>query len=121
MWVQHIDNFVNFVVNLVEDGELSPKPVKVALIDDGVDGSHWMFGKNIKDGISFCTSSDHHQHVYNYWVPSGCHGTQMASLIQKVCPQVELYVARLQDGHKGNTRLIDPASAVKVSPFPLIG
>lgn len=118
MWVTYMNDFVNFVVNLVGDEELNTKPVKVALIDDGVDGSHKIFGGNIKDGISFCVSSDNDKHMYDYWGPSGCHGTQMASLIQKICPTVELYVARLQDGQVGGERRIDPASAVKVSRFP---
>lgn len=115
-----MNDFVNFVENL-DLGGLKPRPVKVALIDDGVDGAHKILGKNIKRGISFCSRPDSHNHVYSYCVPSGCHGTQMASLIHQVCPRVELYVARIQDMEVGRNRQIDAESAVKVNTFPRYG
>lgn len=97
----------------------STRSVKVALIDDGVDGTHRVLGSNIRAGKSFCVGTGPHNPVYSYFMPSGCHGTQMASLIRDVCPRVELYVARLQEMGGGGTRTLTAESAIKVGIFPV--
>lgn len=109
-----MNDFVNAVQNLKPACPI--KPVKVALIDDGVDGA--AFSENIKCGESFCGRNGPHNELYNYWMPTGCHGTQMASLICEVCPEVELYVARIQDIEVGRNRQLDAESAVKVNLTP---
>lgn len=103
MWLERMKYFVGFIETLSHEDEpstsppKSTRPVKVALIDDGVDGTHRVLGSNIQAGKSFCVGTGPHNPVYSYFMPSGCHGTQMASLIRDVCPRVQLYVARLQE------------------------
>lgn len=127
MWLERMKYFVGFIETLSHEDEPStsqdetsaspPKPtrpVKVALIDDGVDGTHRVLGSNIQAGKSFCVGTGPHNPVYSYFMPSGCHGTQMASLIRDVCPRVQLYVARLQELGGGGTRTLTAESAIKV-------
>jgi hypothetical protein len=72
--------------------------VKVALIDDGVDANHLHLRENIKGGVTYCTSSRGKRNVTNsYYASSTGHGTLMAALICFVCPDVQLYVAKLDD------------------------
>lgn len=130
MWLERMRYFVEFIETLSHEDELStsqdeasdspPKPtrpVKVALIDDGVDGTHRVLGSNIRAGKSFCVGPAPHNPVYSYFIPSGCHGTQMASLIRDVCPRVQLYVARLQELGGGGTRTFTAESTIKVGIF----
>lgn len=100
--------------------------IKVAVIDDGIDGFQADLIENIASGISYCKSSDAGNLLRAYYVPSGSHGTMMARLICRVCPKVKLYIARL-DEHKApnEKRLITAQSAEKVSAqsdfsFPIV-
>ncbi|KAK1834951.1 hypothetical protein QBC39DRAFT_182335 [Podospora conica] len=84
--------------------------VTVALIDDGVDGR--------LDYRSYGGQSFFKQHETNMTLPyyqSGSgHGTQMATLIKKICPVAKVFVVRLKDhpveGY-GVSRRIDAESA----------
>ncbi|KAF9634998.1 hypothetical protein BFW01_g5893 [Lasiodiplodia theobromae] len=98
----------------VEHPELARvRPVKIAIIDDGFDSSFDMMDiayAEIETGNSFWPSFPESAH--SYYVPSGNHGTQIASLICQLCPRSKLYIARLeeqftQSGH----RVINAASA----------
>lgn len=68
------------------------RKVKVALIDDGIDPVEINF--KVADGRAF-RENDQHASDDNYYVEAGPHGTVMATLIHKMCPMVELLVARL--------------------------
>ena len=90
--------------------------IKVAVIDDGIDGFQDELYDNIAAGASFCRSSDSGSLIRTYYVASGGHGTKMAQLIRRVCPKVKLYVARLQE-YKSPTdkkRFITARSAAEV-------
>lgn len=71
--------------------------IRVALIDDGIDGFESKLSQNIAHGVSFCRPSDTEDLMRTYYVSSGGHGTMMARLIRRMCPRVKLYVARLED------------------------
>lgn len=87
-----MDNFGDFILNYPREPQ---EPIKVALIDDGVDTAFQDLGSIIADGISFCTRENG---LYSsYYQSSGGHGTIIASLIRRVCPKVKLYVAKLDD------------------------
>lgn len=127
MWLERMKYFVEFIENLSSEDEqsacpaesaVSPKAVKVALIGDGVDGTHRVLANNIHGGKSFCVGIGPHNPVYSYFMPSGCNGTQMASLIRDVCPRVELYVVRLQELGGGGNRTLSAESAIKAGNFP---
>ncbi len=92
-------------------------PIKVAIIDDGVD---------VKDlectfigGRTFCTRDEEHNLNHPYYVSGAGHGTIMAKNIFSICPGAEFYVLRLDDhAHPSeeNVRQITPSSAAKASP-----
>lgn len=72
-------------------------PIKIAVIDDGVDGSLLSLDDKIVTGKSFCPYANSTDLMSPYYVSSGNHGTCMATLICKLCPEVSLYVARLDE------------------------
>ncbi|KAG0131236.1 hypothetical protein HOY82DRAFT_560245 [Tuber indicum] len=109
-WTKHMDTFVSFIVNIPADKE---RKIRVALIDNGVDGSYSRLGQIIKLGTSHCSHPHRHGQLNNYCTPSKSHGTQMASLISQICPKIELYVARILDMEAEDSRQIDVESVVK--------
>jgi len=48
-------------------------------------------------GTSFSGYSNFNSLINAYYIPSGGHGTKIASLICRVCPHVKLYIARLDE------------------------
>lgn len=94
--------------------------IRVAIIDDGIDGFDPSVSKKIEKGVSFCRplapgSADL---VRSYYVSSGGHGTMMAKLVSRICPPARLYIARLQEYTASNgKRYISPESATEVRPF----
>ncbi|KAI1123723.1 hypothetical protein F5Y10DRAFT_285770 [Nemania abortiva] len=71
------------------------EPIKVALIDDGVNINeleHTPIG-----GRSFCPRNEDKSRNFPYYVSSSGHGTVMASQIYRICPRVQLYVLKLED------------------------
>ena len=94
-------------------------PIKIAIIDDGVDASlEFLVGK-IAGGKSFCPYASSSDLMNAYYVPSGQHGTMMADLICKICPSCRLYIARLDErpSRSDSTRQITPESAALASPL----
>ncbi|KAK0630526.1 hypothetical protein B0T17DRAFT_653941 [Bombardia bombarda] len=102
--INKIKEFTNYIRNSpwIERPQISR--VKIAIIDDGLDPSLSIIDRKhsrVIAGQSFCTYSGYTQ---NYYVPSGNHGTQLASVICQICPEVDLVIARLaeQDTRSGN-------------------
>jgi hypothetical protein len=112
LWLQHMDSVADYVATI---GQNVKEDIKVAVIDDGIDGFQENITDNIVSGISFCRYSDSGNLMNAYYVPSGGHGTMMASLICRLCPQVKLFVARLEE-YKApfNKRHITARSAAEV-------
>ena len=89
--------------------------IKVAVIDDGIDGFENELSGSIAHGVSFCRSSDSENLIRTYYVSSGGHGTMMARLIRRMCPTVKLYVARLEEYRSlSGKRFITVRSATEV-------
>ncbi|KAK3356686.1 hypothetical protein B0T25DRAFT_603209 [Lasiosphaeria hispida] len=61
------------------------KPVKIAIIDDGVDASLDIFKGKIAGGKSFCPNPTSADLTNAYYAPEGKHGTMMANLICRIC------------------------------------
>lgn len=91
-----MESFATFIRNIA-DAELPSdrRPIKVAVIDDGIDAvyNEEQFSATLKGGESFCTGRKRPP----YFFSSTGHGTLMADLVQRVCPKVHLYVARLDE------------------------
>ncbi|RBR13229.1 hypothetical protein FVER53590_25652 [Fusarium verticillioides] len=90
---------------LLEPACLSTKanPVKVAIIDDGVDVSLESLRKKIAFGQSFCPYANSTDMMSPYFVSMSNHGTSMATLICNICPMVKLYIARLDQRQNSNS------------------
>ena len=71
--------------------------IKIAIIDDGVDANFDFLDGRIAIGKSFCSYANSSELIGSYYVPTGNHGTCMASIISSICPEVSLYVARLDE------------------------
>ncbi|KAE8348515.1 peptidase S8/S53 domain-containing protein [Aspergillus coremiiformis] len=95
-WISCLEEFALFLCN-------APKaaPVKIAIIDDGVDASYLNLHTKIAGGQRA------------YFAPLGRHGTWMASLISKLCPRPSLYIARLDEHPADGNRQITAKSAAK--------
>ena len=91
-------------------------PVRVAIIDDGVDINDQAVQSKIIGGISFCYRDEEQNLNQPYYVSSGGHGTAMAGLICKICPNVQLYVLKLNEHYvEQGKRQITASSAARVS------
>lgn len=112
-----IDCLSDFAKLLRTAPNAKKRPVKVAIIDDGVDASLLSLDGKISIGKSFCPYATSTDLLSPYYVPSGNHGTCMATLISKICPEVKLYVARLDERQVPGSshRQITAKSAADVS------
>lgn len=72
------------------------KVVKVALIDDGVDVDEVLI-PCIGSGASYDKAQGSDKDSRSFYVSSLGHGTIMANCIRRVCPNIKLYVAKLDD------------------------
>lgn len=106
------------VVQNYEKREM-PERVRVAVIDDGIDGSlEYFYNRdNIADGETFLQGQGSgNRRPGSFYATSGGHGTLMAKLICRLCPQASLYVAKIGDTKRGFTA--DCAAEVNLSLFP---
>ncbi|KAJ5657424.1 subtilisin-like protein [Penicillium longicatenatum] len=78
--------------------EADPR-IKVAIIDNGADINRSNLRKRIHAGVSYVSADkDQPQQPLPWWMVSDPHGTQMASLVEKVNPHCRLYIARVGKG-----------------------
>lgn len=119
-WIECLASFSK----LLHTNELisAAEPVKVAIIDDGVDASLLSLDGLIEIGKSFCPYAGSTELMSPYYVPSGNHGTCMATLICKICHNVRLYVARLNERQSSGSgqRNFTAQSAADVSVYPFL-
>ena len=123
-WLECMDLFVQQVVvnyqsSRVERGKGRGEEVRVALIDDGIDGADQILHKNIDCGVSFCGRRGDLSNTF--YVASGGHGTLMATLIRRICPEVKLYVAKLDEyaGPSGGKQITADSAANVIDLSPL--
>ena len=73
--------------------------IKVAIIDNGADINRSNLRKRIDAGVSYVPADkDQPGQPLPWWMVSDPHGTQMASLVEKVNPYCRLYIARVGKG-----------------------
>ncbi|KAI1820131.1 hypothetical protein F4861DRAFT_88862 [Xylaria intraflava] len=75
---------------------VEPSEVEIAVIDDGIDATTAGLQPRIARGATSCPYPHSSELVNSYFVPSGKHGTLMAQLVCRLCPDVKLYIARLE-------------------------
>lgn len=114
-----MENFADFLMSVqsIQDPPYKlPRPVLVALVDDGVHISEASVQSRVIGGRSFCHRNEDQNLNQPYYVSSGGHGTAMAGLICKLCPNVQLFVLKLDDKlDASGGRTITAKSAAKVS------
>ncbi|KAF4451630.1 hypothetical protein F53441_5486 [Fusarium austroafricanum] len=71
------------------------EPIRVALVDDGVDVKDLEY--TFIGGRTFCPRVEHQKLNNPYYISRSGHGTIMAKQIYLMCPRVEFYVLRLED------------------------
>jgi Subtilase family len=99
-WLITMDEFADFLQNMERNLEpqlVLEEPITVALIDDGIDINDVALQSRIVGGRSFCHRNMEQNLNQPYYVSSGGHGTVMASLICRICPNVRLYVLKLNE------------------------
>ena len=108
-WLNTMDNFAGGISNLISFKKGLPsdftdlnlpqelrKNVRVALIDDGVDLMHKANESKIEDGKSFeinYEDPDDLDGTFHYSTTG--HGTCMAYMIGRICPNVKIFVCKL--------------------------
>ncbi|KAL7824067.1 hypothetical protein V8C26DRAFT_384764 [Trichoderma gracile] len=98
----------------VKVDESIEEPIKVALIDDGVDVKDLEF--NFIGGRTFCTRDEEHNLNDPYYVSSTGHGTIMARQIQSMCPRAQFYILRLEDhaSEEGSRQITAKSAALAI-------
>lgn len=94
------------------------RPIKIAIIDDGVTPGHLTRPAALKDGWPFSDPKRTQSRLRPYYHSEKGHGTKMARLIQMICPYACLYVAKV-DMHKDSDGSV-ASSAAEVSIFDLL-
>lgn len=120
-WIKSVQNFSSFINHgcRMQSRKNPVDPIKIAIIDDGMDATVSSLQSRIANGAgeSFCFYPNSQELVSSYYVPSGTHGTRMAQLICDLCPEVQLYIARLEElpSPNGIGRRFTARSAAMVS------
>ncbi|KAK1252160.1 hypothetical protein MKX08_003347 [Trichoderma sp. CBMAI-0020] len=114
-WMKTMKEFGEFLsrIKLAPTKSSAISPIKIAIIDDGIDMTLDLFANKVHGGESFYGLGDLSGHQGVYYVPSGPHGTLMARLICEVCPVVKLYIAQLEvlPGHDGRRSFTEESAA----------
>ncbi|KKP00179.1 hypothetical protein THAR02_07703 [Trichoderma harzianum] len=120
------ESSVNFrkIVNSIDDEMTEVRPVKIAIIDNGVDATLCILEERIANGTSFfpnknINTGNYMDHYYPYYVELNTlnHGSLVATLVCKACPKVELYICRLDEkmSVRGEGRYFTMESATKLA------
>ncbi|KAL1882838.1 hypothetical protein Daus18300_000476 [Diaporthe australafricana] len=86
------------------------RPIKVAIIDDGVTPGHLTRPSALQDGWPFSGPERKQSRPRPYYHSEKGHGTKMARLILLICPHASLYVAKV-DMHKDSDASVASSAA----------
>jgi len=87
---------IRTLVETLKERKVDLKDVKVAVIDDGIDPQDNYLSSRIAEGWPPDHWNGFETFPPAFYFSSGGHGTKMARLITEVCPEVKLYVAKLE-------------------------
>ncbi|OAA57929.1 intracellular serine protease [Niveomyces insectorum RCEF 264] len=99
-WIRCMEDFASAMLRVprpdAEEIQDNPMlaPIKVALIDDGVDTTNPSLQGRKYQGKSF-DFYENGRRNHAYWISTSGHGTIMARFIRTVCPTAEIYVIKL--------------------------
>lgn len=117
MWMKAVKTFTDAINKQITKAALSKmKPITVGLIDDGVNLDE-LFPSNFSEHGWYADSTSPARGSMNTWYTSEeGHGTQMARLICRMCPRVNIFVGKLDTKTRVYTSVAE--SAVKVRGPP---
>jgi len=110
-----MQDFSSFVKNASNSIGRHGDGVRVAILDDGIDMAYAHRIKCVGKSFFINRSQDSSEYWPWYFSSTG-HGTLMAALVCKICPDVKLYVARLDQTINDESGRFQPTaeSAVEV-------
>ncbi|KAI1083021.1 hypothetical protein F5B20DRAFT_596234 [Whalleya microplaca] len=93
-WIKTMEDFVRMMGRIQPSKQSVSNRIKVAVLDDGID---WTFAHEIIcSGRSFyADKSSFFNGQYAWYSSSTGHGTLMAALMQKICPNIDFLIVRL--------------------------
>ncbi|KAF5573096.1 intracellular serine protease [Fusarium pseudoanthophilum] len=89
-WLQVMDGFSEFIKKVPQPHGF--KPIKIAIIDDGIDTTKKKLHNRIVGGQFFCEDESP-----SFCVSAGGHGTNMAILVSRVFPKAEIVSLKLDE------------------------
>jgi subtilisin family serine protease len=95
--------------------KLKSNPVKIAIIDNGVNKLLTSNRASVKGGRSFVVSAGGEE--LPWWSMADPHGQHMASIISEINPDCDLYIARVAKGMKNVD--LECAAKVRIYTFSL--
>lgn len=122
-WMQSMEAFTTAFLRVKQPSSQhiaankSFQPVKIALIDDGVDTTNRSLQGKKYFGRSFAFDETGGRN-FPYWISDGNHGTVMARFIRKLCPTADIYIIKVatRSGARNSRKLtIDIESAIEVN------
>ncbi|KAL9636665.1 MAG: hypothetical protein Q9164_002684 [Protoblastenia rupestris] len=112
-WISCMAKFAEFIRGYPIKPNIPLEEVKVALLDDGVDTTIDGLNEIIPYGETF---SKRPKDLWNpYHFSTNGHGTTMAVLIRRICPNIKLYVAKLEEESGYVESISDYDSRITVS------
>ena len=91
-----LEKFLNFYTSYHNEKHV---PIKVAIIDNGLDITLPSLSRTIIEGV--CLVENYEGHESPWWLATDPHGTHMASFIHQLDPFCELYIAKVSNGPFG--------------------
>lgn len=106
-------DFAHFLQSIKLNKKDRLEPIRIAVIDDGINMALDIFDGRVQLGESFHQLSQVSGRRGGYYVPSGPHGTLMAQLICEICPNVKLFIAQLEElrGQDGRRSFTEDSAA----------
>ncbi|KAL7925734.1 peptidase S8/S53 domain-containing protein [Trichoderma austrokoningii] len=126
-WLKAMDNLRTALMGIVKflaQKNKPPEPIKVAVIDDGVDLDKIEFPADILQitGMSFCSPIGKRERPWHQ--SDNGHGTTMVNMGLRFFPWIKLEVMKIEQGRsyssQGATRTIYPDSAAKAIEAAII-
>ncbi|KAM0263347.1 hypothetical protein ACHAQJ_001203 [Trichoderma viride] len=93
-WLKCMDSFARFIRNIqLDDGSMKLKPIKIAIIDDGIDTTTQQLHRYIDGGQCFYSDEE----SPSFFISAKGHGTMMARLITRIFPQARILSLKLDE------------------------
>lgn len=110
-WLKNL----RLVHKFLEEQEESNPPVKIAILDTGVDDGHLVIqsqNQRIKGRVDWTTSSQEVQERKTLSDSAG-HGTHAASILLRYAPSADIYIGKVSAAIKPDTDFVSNVAKVR--------